>query len=134
MIVPFYAISVHKNVDIKKTELLYQLKTETYLTLSWRRSLSYRNQSIDMQWTGFYMIGTSVMKELRVCRTSIMELSANIFNSKIPLNTFIKRLHVNYLTGSYIRLWNSLRFLCEVALYCSWNGQFGKKVERFLPD
>ena len=33
-------------------------------TLSSRRSLSYRNQSIDLQ-TGFYMIGTSVMKELK---------------------------------------------------------------------
>ena len=39
------------------------------LTLSWRRSASFRNQSTDMQrnqWTAFYMIGTSVMKELKV--------------------------------------------------------------------
>ena len=38
-----------------------------YLTLSWRRPLSCRNQSIDIptnQWTGFYMITASVMKEL----------------------------------------------------------------------
>ena len=37
------------------------------LTLSWRRSLSYWNQSIDLlykQWTVFYMIETSVMKKL----------------------------------------------------------------------
>ena len=37
------------------------------LTLSGRRPLSYRNQSIDCsanQWTGFYMITASVMKEL----------------------------------------------------------------------
>ena len=37
------------------------------LTLSWRRPLSYRNQSIDLranQWSGFYMITDSVMKEL----------------------------------------------------------------------
>ena len=35
------------------------------LTLSWRRRLSYRNQSICSanQWTGFYMITASVMKE-----------------------------------------------------------------------
>ena len=32
------------------------------LTLSWRRCLSYRNQSIDL--TGFYMMGTSVIKKL----------------------------------------------------------------------
>ena len=37
-------------------------------TLSWRRSLSYRNQTIDLLCksveTGVYKIGTSVMKEL----------------------------------------------------------------------
>ena len=42
------------------------------LTVSWRRPLSYRNQSIDLQsksiyqWTGFYMITASVMKRLRI--------------------------------------------------------------------
>ena len=41
-----------------------------HLNLSWRGPLSYRNQSIDLicrtnQWTGFYMITASVMKELR---------------------------------------------------------------------
>ena len=38
-----------------------------HLTLSWRRPLSYRNQSIDLrsnQWTGFYMITAAVMKQL----------------------------------------------------------------------
>ena len=37
------------------------------LILSWRRYLSYRNQFIDLlcnQWTGLYIIGTSVIKEL----------------------------------------------------------------------
>ena len=48
------------------------------LTLSWRRPISFRNQSIDLryhietsplicsanQWTGFYMISASVMKGL----------------------------------------------------------------------
>ena len=33
-------------------------------TLLKRRSLSYRNQCSSNQWTGFYMLGTSVMKEL----------------------------------------------------------------------
>ena len=35
-----------------------------FLTLSWRRSLSYRNQSI-----GFHMMGASVMKELYISET-----------------------------------------------------------------
>ena len=37
------------------------------LTLSWQKPLSYRNKSLiysTIQWSGFYMIGTSVMKEL----------------------------------------------------------------------
>ena len=41
-----------------------------HLTLSWRRPLLYRNQSIDLQsknqWTGFYMITVPIMKELNV--------------------------------------------------------------------
>ena len=36
------------------------------LTLSWRRSLSYRNQCRTNQWIGFYIISISVMKELRL--------------------------------------------------------------------
>ena len=39
------------------------------LTLSWRRSLSYRNQSSANQWTGFYMITASLMKELKITET-----------------------------------------------------------------
>ena len=39
------------------------------LTLSWRCYLSYRNQSRANQWTGFYTIGTSVMKELNMLPT-----------------------------------------------------------------
>ena len=35
-----------------------------FLTLSWRRPLSYRNQS--NQWTGFYMTTVSIMEELRL--------------------------------------------------------------------
>ena len=47
------------------------------LTLSWRRFVSYRSQSITLhsksidlhsnQWTSFYMIETTVMKELMNC-------------------------------------------------------------------
>ena len=40
------------------------------LTLSWRRPLSNRNQSAN-QWTGFYMIVASVMKELKVWTQSL---------------------------------------------------------------
>ena len=45
------------------------------LPLSWRRSLYYRNQFIDCsanQWTGVYMIGISVMKELNIQMAILM--------------------------------------------------------------
>ena len=46
---------------------VFPVRSETStLTLSGLKSLSYRNQSIDLhwkQWTGFYMKGISVMKE-----------------------------------------------------------------------
>ena len=56
----------HKEVWKKIFKLIF------ILTLSWRRPLSYRNQSIDLfrkicgenQWTCFYMITASVMKGL----------------------------------------------------------------------
>ena len=35
------------------------------LTLSWRWPSSYRNQSIDLLQTGFYMITASAMKQLK---------------------------------------------------------------------
>ena len=44
--------------------LILKVIISNLLTLSWRRPLSYRNQSTE--WTGFYMITASVMKELRL--------------------------------------------------------------------
>ena len=50
-------------VELKKFDHMYLVYHFTIpLTLSLRRSLSYRNQSIDLL-TGFFMLGTSVMKE-----------------------------------------------------------------------
>ena len=42
-----------------------KMKMKPLLTLSWRRSLYFRNRSIVCsanQWTGFYMIGASVIR------------------------------------------------------------------------
>ena len=82
------------------------------LTLSWRRSLSYRNQSIDLlckSRTGFYMIGTFAMKELKITtnnglylldvfqyykntRENIQSIKCWIFPSMISLVTFAPKL------------------------------------------
>ena len=50
----------------QQIKLYHVSKTKIYLTLSLRRPLSYRNQSIDLRSksTGFYMITGSVMKGL----------------------------------------------------------------------
>ena len=48
-----------------------------YLTLSWRRPLSYRNQSTICganQWTGFYMITVSAMEELKSLINIVLSL------------------------------------------------------------
>ena len=55
--------------------LIVQVISFYQLTRSWRRSLSYRNQA--NQWTGFYMVTASVMKELNyrfLMSFQIMEL------------------------------------------------------------
>ena len=57
----------------------------TFLTLSSRRSLSYRSQlliSYANQSTDFYMIGTSIMKELKTFRLP----KALIFHGKSSQN------------------------------------------------
>ena len=49
-----------RNIICMKTRVKW-FKYWNTLTLSWRRPLLYRRAN---QWTGFYMITTSVMKEL----------------------------------------------------------------------
>ena len=74
------------------------------LPLSRRRSLSYRNQSIDP-----YVIGTSVTKELRYSTKNNCTISKTLFskprgvfknppNIWKPLNIFEKKLNRRYLT------------------------------------
>ena len=64
------------------------------LILSWRRSLSCRNKSIDLllissgnQWTGFYMTGTSVMKYLRPISPSCRNKSSDLDWKSIDYDT-----------------------------------------------
>ena len=62
------------------------VSTLNTLTLSWQRPLSYRNQSIDLlvnQWTGFYMITASVMKELTHFYDEIKSVLAETCSTEI---------------------------------------------------
>ena len=53
-----------ENFCLKNKRLHFNIKKKS-LTLSWRRPLSYRNCSRN-QWTGFYMITASALKELSI--------------------------------------------------------------------
>ena len=67
------------------------------LTLSWLRPFSFRNQSTDLlyksmicstnQWTGFYMITASIMKELKiVLKESPTYINFIVFRGGASLN------------------------------------------------
>ena len=55
----FLVVIIHLKEGIWEIGTLFMI-SRNHLTLSWRRLISYRNQSID-----FYMISASVMKGLR---------------------------------------------------------------------
>ena len=78
------------------------------LTLSWRRPLSYRNQSIDLfcksnHWTGFYMITAPVMKELNDKMSHKIPIQK--FAQNISLKSF-PRLKVSWLNQNPDEPWN----------------------------
>ena len=64
--------------------LFSRMQEKGYLTLSWRRPLSYRNQSTDLQ--------TSVMKELNIHMKYIIIEAQNIY-----LRTFFNNKHYCYV-------------------------------------
>ena len=84
------------------------VKIGKHLTLSWRRSLSYKICPAN-KWTGLYMKGTSVMKQLiacvrtgQRCNQSPSNIHDSTFDKKIISNINLKTLKVNLscLTGS----------------------------------
>ena len=83
---------------------------QPWLTLSWRLSLSYRTQSIDLHsnhWAGFYMIETSVMNELiRIL------VSANCHLLNGLRHVYGLSLHEKCL--------NKKLFLVRIFLYLDW--------------
>ena len=94
-------------VFIAYSEHIWSIYQRWLLILSWRRSLSYRNEGpchietsslicFANQWTGFCMIGTSVMKELIRLYTLI---------PSIP--TFIRRWLWHQTSWRDRRLWVS---------------------------
>ena len=75
------------------------------LTLSWRRSLSHRNQSTGLlvnQSTSFHMIETSVMKELRIFSTKIFLI--RFFYTPILANLVRLVLRYECLLPSFVFL------------------------------
>ena len=79
------------------------------LTFSWRRPLSYRNQSIDLQnsanqWTGFYVIRVSVMKEL----------SKQMFNKCMKLYSLILLILSSRKPNIAALLFNEMKITADV--------------------
>ena len=59
--------------------LTFRFEVDVYLTLSWRRPLSYRPQSID-----FYMIMGRIMKELKKPYMGVYLYCINQFEASFP--------------------------------------------------
>ena len=61
-----------------------------FLTLSWRKSLSYRNQSLICsvnQWTSFYMIRTSIISKWMLARKTYVNPFLSQYSLLSPLKT-----------------------------------------------
>ena len=94
------------------------------LTLSWRRPLTYRNQSIDL-WTCFYMITASIMKGLRSACTNT--------SSTHQQNNSQQRFHIQWFRYKWNLLgicWWEIKKPGGVTEICSSSLPFQKKVLR----
>ena len=89
------------------------LRSATFLTLSWRSSHHIETSPLicsAYQWTGFYMIGTSVMKELKA-----RFLSAKVFGSSresYQIRTLRQSLRRSWITNSSTRH-KIIKHLCD---------------------
>ena len=65
----YLLVNVYTGYNLAVKDTIYfkdEMKdSDLSVTLSCWRSISYRNQSTDLESNGFYMIGTSIMKELK---------------------------------------------------------------------
>ena len=109
--VDFKCFQIKNNIRSLRLTGINAKKLMFPLTLSWRRPLTYRNQSSANQWTGFYMITASVMKELKITeavaqRCSVEKVFPEISqisqeNTCPKISFLIKlqglRLHLHYM-------------------------------------
>ena len=109
-----------------------------WLTLSWRISLSYRNQSIDLLCkvicaTGFYMIGTSVMKVLKVIKQCFRDVANSVqqcFCRKSVAsisNSWWKRCFYDHIVTFIFLSWYSF-------LYVNNSQMFQNKSEKYIEN
>ena len=89
------------------------LRSATFLTLSWRSSHHIETSPLicsAYQWTGFYMIGTSAMKEVKA-----RFLSAKVFGSSresYQIRTLRQSLRRSWITNSSTRH-KIIKHLCD---------------------
>ena len=101
LIVFFYNFSLWY-INYNFFSVLRSLIIIPLLTLSWRRSLSYRNQICGAnQWTGFYVITASVIKELSISTEAIA----------LQTTSGVIALHLNLVDTA----WTVLIIHCELS-------------------
>ena len=102
--VDFKCFQIKNNIRSLRLTGINTKKLMFPLTLSWRMPLSYRNQSSANEWTGFYMITASVMKELKMTeavaqRCSVKkvfpEISQNSQENTCPKISFLIKLQAS---------------------------------------
>ena len=69
------------------------------LTLLWRRSLSYCSTN---QWTGFYVIGTHVMKELRKIKVVVILFMLSRFNVMWDVSNEVSELGIACILKTFV--------------------------------
>ena len=97
------------------TLILVQRNLNQSLIFSWRRSQSYRNQSIDLanQWTGFYMMGPLSWKNDRFqwktlnwwFNIKILEYSVASLAVIHVTYTFLASCFLSFLYSNFVMLW-----------------------------
>ena len=104
---------VYEWVGVNPTSFIHFVVIHSYLTLSWRIALSYRNQSIDLT-------GTSHMKELK----SGSHLPKNAFIAS-PLKT-MKKYFLFHLKSSFCSqdIWVFVRTCRKIGLTISLTSKF----------
>ena len=113
-------------IQIKFMAMIWSLLT--WLTLSWRGPLSYRNQSIDLLCksmdTGFYMITASAMKEIKLCDEFICKHLDILCKSCLTQGMFPSEWIKAIVVPIHKNTTNSVLKATDLSLFSKFVGKF----------